>query len=632
MRIMLVFFLFTIGLSAEDYEFKKPPKKDFEVKTLKDADISVLKKELQSKIAKGMFPTRAWLTGNQPSVQIELEMPKIKYGALLQMNYEPLSVTAGGKDVMVKKKLNEFFTRIDTTKVGSKHIRCEINKGIKADALQKAVINFKTKIPTSFYYIKLTGDKIAQGNITQGGKTVTISSVRNNGVSIRYTGEKATILGFDKDGAPLKSAGWSSSNNFKNQGFHEQPHTVVILIVESSKEESIQASCDLNKGQELKLPKEPTDNVRTRANPFSTQKYQSFPKEELDKLKPKLFEEKFYKGIQIDHSVANPHGNITWTAYAFGKDNKQVPLNRIWTNLGKPIKANIDRKHWDNIAVIFGKVKIKTSTKLQTIVFKKGGEKEQKLATGDSVLVSFNKNHIVRTRIRKGQLSAVAYDKDGIPLKKEFGGFGTNERYWGIPVRYEITVLIEEVEKEIPFELTKGEYDKAKFAAFKKTIKEEAEIAKLLMKAYKSRKSYHNYMGSMAEAFYFTWSKTAEPKIEVPVELLQSDPKGAKALGYTVKPYKGYHFTIALGTSDKGKDTPYRKNTRTSRAYFKGQEKQITMSRDYISYIAYPVDKTKPTFIATWSNVYKMNLDGKILKYVPKNTYNTKWVEVPLGR
>jgi hypothetical protein len=110
-------------------------------------------------------------------------------------------------------------------------------------------------------------------------------------------------------------------------------------------------------------------------------------------------------------------------------------------------------------------------------------------------------------------------------------------------------------------------------------------------------------------------------------DIAHSDPSGKSRFGYKLKPYKGYYFSYLAGIEERGIKTDYQRQSKSKTLNWQKGSFKIRSFYQRPDVVANPADKSQPTFILVWDDVYMKYLNGQKLEYMPKNIYNSEWVK-----
>ena len=192
----------------------------------------------------------------------------------------------------------------------------------------------------------------------------------------------------------------------------------------------------------------------------------------------------------------------------------------------------------------------------------------------------------------------------------------------------ELDVVSKKIKKTIHFDIKQRPVQEESYVKFQVDIENQGAVVKTL-KAIASarRKNRTGYGDDVAGLYYVYDRKKKKPMKLIDKKIAHSDPLGQKRFGYTLKPYKGYYFTVLSGTESNGVQKEYLKHSKKKLfACHQGTFKTIP----YIQppdIVAIPADKSQPTFFLQWDQVYMKQLNGSSLKYLPQDYYSQGWVE-----
>ncbi len=197
-----------------------------------------------------------------------------------------------------------------------------------------------------------------------------------------------------------------------------------------------------------------------------------------------------------------------------------------------------------------------------------------------------------------------------------------------MPTRFVIDVATAKIHKTIDFEVRQRTVDETRYSKFKQDIANHRDIVRTLKQiASARRKDRTKYGDDIAGLFYLYGRKQKKPMALIDKKVADSDPAGQKRFGYTLKPYKGYYFTVLSGVESGGTQNAYvRLPKQRSYRWKKGSFKTAPFLQPP-DLAAIPKDGTQPTFFMQFDQVFMKQLNGDTLTYLPEDYYSTGWVE-----
>ena len=137
--------------------------------------------------------------------------------------------------------------------------------------------------------------------------------------------------------------------------------------------------------------------------------------------------------------------------------------------------------------------------------------------------------------------------------------------FWGVPTRFVIDVATAKINKTIDFDVRQRTVDETRYSKFKQDIANHRDIVKTLKQIARARrKDRTKYGDDIAGLFYLYGRKQKKPMALIDKKVAHSDPAGQKRFGYSVKPYKGYFFTVLSGVESNGVKNGYKRRSRKS--------------------------------------------------------------------
>ena len=267
-------------------------------------------------------------------------------------------------------------------------------------------------------------------------------------------------------------------------------------------------------------------------------------------------------------------GNAQWQVNFFGRD-KSVLLKGSSSSSNGDYVYSMKKGELAQANRAFGKVKLSFDTDIKRLeVIKKSDGKELKIEAkpGVSLNVVFNKNQINYTLPRDGdlkELNIAAFDKSGNKLKSESAGGA--KAYWGIPVKFMVTIALTKIEKSIDFDLEERPVNEVAFLGYQAQLEKQKDIYTILKDVHNKCRRYIGSYGESLAALHFLRKKESakEPMSLILQEIAHSDPLGQQRFGYKLKPYKGYLFSLTKGKMSNG----------VKKQYARGDEREFFLGK-----------------------------------------------------
>jgi hypothetical protein len=304
----------------------------------------------------------------------------------------------------------------------------------------------------------------------------------------------------------------------------------------------------------------------------------------------------------------------------------------MWSS--KSVSFSLDKGALKKADAAFGLVQLKLAADIKRLTFvksAKGNSLEKVLPSGQKITVTFNKNQIVCSTDKIPVIQFMAYDATGRRLKHDSYSEGSNREwlayFWGEPTKLVMDLSSRMLEKTIPFDYQKRPVDQAAYRKVKEDVEVQREIVTTLKNIGRKRNNHFFTYGDDLAGFYYLYNRKQKPMKLINQLVAHSDPAGTERFAYSLKSYKGYYFTVLIGTESNGVKEKYRRLAK---------KKTYTWDKGTIStlplvqppdIVAIPEDKTQPTFFLQWNQVYMKQLNGENLKYLPRDYYNSGWVE-----
>jgi len=610
---------FHIGVPAGDYKAYSCSAGQF--KKLKIA----IKKSLQ----KSIFPTDFYMGGSTPSYNLEMDAPRFPNALLCSAEYSLKTVAdSSGKNVLSTKKSGFSSNKISMESSGYNQISLPLVANTDRKKLSQATLDITVKYPLEFSVFKVkTG---SSESLKKNGQEIQIKNFKDKQLTVQTKGVallKAFAFSKGKR-VSQESSFWSTSMGSYQWTYKSPPDTIVLVCTSKVEEVKTSLTVSLNGGSKLKLPRTPTAKVPTRYQSSSRQNYQLATAADLESwkvewAKPTGLIASF--GLEIPLKKSPLHGTASWETHLYAKNPvKYDGYSSMGNSIAYPFNKELD----EQILGAYGVVKVSMTSDMQTLTFEKksdGAKVVEKMKDGREVSVTFDKNQIKYDNgLMMKIISKKIVDKSGGELKEYFG-ISDGKAYWGIPQKVSLQLSLKKVERNVDFKLLREEAEADKFDSFVKKIEDKRLIVKALMSLHKNCETRLRSYADDIAAFHYL----AEKEKLVPLEIANSDPKGAERFSYKVKPWRGYNFTVLKGMLNKGKKEDLKRRKKS--VEFEFDEKKITTNlawqRPVIA--AIPQDKSQPTFILYWGQVYENTLP-EALEYSPSQLYNSKWQQLKI--
>jgi len=595
-------------------------------KLLARVDAAKIKDKIPAAVRSSLFPGHYWRMGNNPRMTLEFDPIDLPNAALAELNYEILSIGIAGEKSVLRTENNPVKQAMGS------FISLPVVKGIGGEDLGKVRIRFNMALPVKLQTFKFKSNA-AKGSMKKEGRlSVKLNQLEKDVASVTFRGGKSCHLyAFDKTGqalAGLESMGSSTSKFSRFQGIID---TLEVVVVTEALEEAFEVEMDLNDGKEIQLPAKPNDSVpvrHDRSDPFTDAKIKQ---QDLQNVAVKWEPDKTLSLIMPKSPI---YGDAQWEAHFFDTGK---PVLHAWEPMQMRQKFVLYfRKPLTKIPdAVVGKVRLKLSAGIHRMTFSKKATSSRtvkRLPSGQQVVVSFDKNQVTYSAGQKKILQMVAYDTGGKRLKRgkyfHTSKSGQVRRFWGQPTTVVLNIATQEIVKTIDFDLQNGPTDRAAYNAYKQKIDHQRIIFNALKAIeHARRKSYSGY-GETLAGLYYIFHKKKQPLMLINQAIAHSDPTGKPRYGYKLKPYKGYHFSYLAGTEQNGIKSDYQRRAQEKIfSWQKGSFKAMPYHQRP-DIIARPVDRSQPTFVLLWDEVYLKYLKDPQLKYIPQNIHTSDWVKI----
>jgi hypothetical protein len=597
-----------------------------------------LEKRLTEDILNSLFRGSFFDHGDKPRMTMTLDPLDVPNVSLTEMTYKITSVTGpDGASVMRPddRDTEKWGPRkIHLSHNNETHIEFPVQKGTKAEQLEKGVLHIDVTAPSSLAIVEFTKDE-AGTKKQAGGASVKLTSVGAHSASITFKGGKsAEILAYDATGGCLDWSSGMGSGSSKTRSFDGTVERIKVVVTEAVATFGMDLACDLGRGEKEELPEAPTDDVRTRYDRNSVSRYADYSTEDLDSLEVE-WKEAGEQGRQDQLLVSLPHstfsGAYKWEAQFLGPKG-MVLLDGDRQRSGDKLSYTMKKGSLATVNAAVGALNIKVDTAIQTLIFTKeteGAALEQVLPSGKKITVTFNENAVAISDNDSKVLGSRGYAQNGRMLKANWRSGSDGKTYWGIPTRFELDVADDQIEKTIPFTIVERPVTDDALVAFKQKAAQLATaVRELKSLAQDTRRiSSYEYDESVA-SFYYLYDRRGNPRETklISEALAHSDPVGAARYGYTVTPHHGYHFMRLKGTIGKDGKKQDNQHNDSERTYkWDGGEFQFKPLSRAAAFVAIPVDKSMPTLCNSWSEIYVRNRNGEKTEYLEESLYGTEW-------
>jgi hypothetical protein len=410
-----------------------------------------------------------------------------------------------------------------------------------------------------------------------------------------------------------------------------------VVVVEERLEHPFEVVVDLNRGRELALSHKPEDPRRRRYDHRPMQTFASYSEKELTGLNVEWSEAggmMWTDSLRVRLPRGPFSGDIRWEVHFFG-ESEPIYLQGNAFHSPAGFSYGLSNGDLQKAHAAFGKVQMELTSVIHRVTFDKQADGKSILKTlpaGKPIKVTFNQNEITLDAGRSDVIQLMAFDARGLKLKKDgYTGIRGNSKkmyFWGLPFQFVIDVATESINKTINFDVRKRTVDEARYTKFKQDIANHRVIVNTLRQiAGARRKDRTQYGDDLAGLFYLYSSKKKKPMALLGQKVAHSDPAGQERFGYTLRPYKGYYFSVLSGIESGGTKNDYMRmaKQRTYR-WEKGSIKTAPFLQKP-DLVAIPADKSQPTFFMQFDQVFMKQLNGDKLAYLPEDYYSTGWVE-----
>jgi hypothetical protein len=606
---------------------------------LSAVNIDTFKKTIAAAVQQNLFPGNYWDFGDEPRMTLDFDTLAIPNASLAHLKYEVARVVSTDGADIKRLEENTFQPILNPGSASPGVIEITVKKGTPAEKLGTAIIQFNIAVPVRLKILEFVSGIDAPGTVKQSdGVAVKLRRMEKDVAKVSYRGgASAQLLAFDKTGRLLASRESMNASSAAATRFQGEIYRLQVVVVVEILEHTFEVAADLNRGKELVLSHKPEDPARRRYDHRPMQTFVNYTEEELSDLNVEWREAggmMWTDSLSVTLPRGPFSGDIRWEAHFFGE---REPIYLSGSSFHSPagFSYGLSNGELKNANAAFGRVQMELASAIERITFDKqadGKTSVQQLPSGHTIKIAFNQNEIKLDAGKLDIIQSVAFDGEGLQLRKDgYTGIKGNQQtmyFWGLPTRFVIDVATAKINKTIDFDVRQRTVDEKRYTQYKQDVANHREIVKTLKQIAKARrKARTQYGDDLAGLFYLYDRKKKKPLALVNQKVAHSDPVGQKRFGYTLKPYKGYYFTVLSGIESGGTQNDYmrlpkqrtytwKKGSFTSAPFLKPPD-----------LVAIPTDKTQPTFFMQFDQILMKTLNGDKLTYLPEDYYSAGWVE-----
>ncbi len=580
-----------------------------------------------------IFPGWANDQGEEPSMQLELDTLALPNGRLSEGRYEVVSVTTTqGKDAMrVEEKLAQPQS-LQLSHPGTSYLKIPLRQGTDKSHLKSVRIQFSLNVPAHVDVVEFSVHDAAGTKKNAGKQTVKVKRIERDVADVAYRAHAAAqLFAFDKAGRPLESRESIRGGGSAAARFSGVIDKLWVAVPSKTEKLVVAVDVDLNGGQALRLPDNPSDRVPVRYDATPVESYVSLDESELHNLSVDIeatpgFADRERLLIQLPRACQGV--KVDWELYWFAKDRPTTLSGYTYSQNGQ--LAWSAHEGLGNATAVSGWAKVVVPTDFTMFEFskKRNGSWQTKHVGPKAVKFRIDRNQIT---YKTGDLALMAvdvFDATGRHLRTEYGSQGdgaTSQRVWGQPDRVELVVSGKTIERVIKVDIARDGTDPAAFAAFKQQIPQYHRAFAALMQVQQAvRKGPHGY--DEIAGLHYLHGRTRKPLRLIPIELAHACPQGAERFGYQPQPFSGYYFARLPADGQNNSQAGQVKKFRWAEGEF-----EVKASGNQ-AIAAIPKDVNYPTFIFRWGTAYMKFLGDKRLQAVPSQPGQDGWSEVSLVR
>ena len=606
---------------------------------LKDAiDQKKLKTMIAAKLKQSILPGRFMARGDNPHMILNFDPIDVPNTVMSELTYEVKSIiSADGKNVLRKQK-RHFSNKIYPGRSSPGYVSLPIQKDVPPEALKTAVIRFRMTIPSELKVLEFNSGDVDGYELKSDKISARLIRLDKDIAKVAFRGGKsAKLIAFDNTGKALAPAESMSSDSAVSTRFHGFIKILRAAVANKILEHAFEVEIDLNEGKAITLPKTPVIPERVRYDYRPVADYPNYTNQDFRNLKVRWTENE-ESSYTDNFTLKLPKGLISgkadWEIHFFGND-KPINLQGNSFQGFNSVSYHMEKGVLSSANSVFGRILLELDTDFNRLRFVNKSDRRtltRVLPPDKKILLTFDKNEVTIDPGHAKIVQWAAYDSLGKRIRPDH--FSDNKkgtrklRFWGVPAAIDLDVATSTLTKIINFEIKKRPFDMTAYKAFKQEIENQREIVTLLKKIDRARRNDPSYYGDDLAGLYYLFDHLKnEPVKLVDIQVAHSDPAGQARFGYTVKPYKGYYFTVLSGTEIEGTPTPYPR--RAEKAIFKWEKGNITTTSFLRrpDLVAIPENPSRPTFLIQWGPVFMKKLDGEKINFLPENFHSRGWTE-----
>ena len=600
-----------------------------------------IKAQLVAKVKDAIFPAGYMKQRGKPSVTLEIDPPDIPNARLSQFSYEIVSVkTKDGQDVKGEPTQSGHSRRkpgalMSLGRGYTDRITVPVKDDVKREDLGTAQVLLKVRSPKLLKPLVFNAGDPKGKALSEGKDRFRLHTLENDVIVLRTSASgKPQVFALDETGKFLDRSASSTGGGKIAAKYKGKIEKVWVFPNVETEEVTATFEADLNGGQRLELPKEPSTDVRVRYAQKSfrpAETYQPFDEAVLDQVRV-VWDEKFRGRLLVKLPPGGANAAINFQCNWMGKDGP-LPLGGNVSSHGREyFWLARGGKGLSEVVGVMGVAQLTLSTEFGILEFgKKEGWQPRKLSGGGEARVKIQLNQVSR-QIPEGTvaLEMKAFAANGRELRPS-GWAGVSDRkeesrlFWGAVERVRLVVSQKKIEKAFPFEILKDPAAQTAFEAFKKRVAAEQEVEAELKAVTKVMRTWPRPTFEHFAGLYYVFNDKGEPQKKIPQEMAQANKAGAERFQYEPKPYKGYTFRMLDEYVQWGKQQKFGSFRR--KAKWAGGEGEID-SRQLTAFLISPVDPTCPTYvISQHGQLFKKYLQGQSVEVLP-DLWKDKWQQI----
>lgn len=575
-------------------------------------DAARVEKELRD----GLFFNYQWSSSVEYVID-SLALPNVD---LLEGTLTNVSVIATNGEEIISSKQKARFRYDDKKRSGS--IKLPFTKG---EEPEKASFTLELSVPVQVekYTLSLESPLMEKGDAGYCLTAISNSviSLRSKELSLR----DAKIYVRDAAGDYLSRSGASWSDSNYRADYKGRPATVELVLPVKTESLSLDFKDQpAGEGAKLNMPSNPTNSVVTRYSLEAPEKFCDPDMAAFAAGSTTYVTNSGWKKNECVLKFPKPEevkvANAGVRTYLAGVDQFASPGQSGYSYSSGMFSWTLENTNaLKSASAIFGEVTAEFWSGTGSYTVDNLSTNPVPLIAGQELPTVSVEHNVVWVSLKNETeiLGIQAFDATGRQLKKDNRTSWKNSMqgyfFWGKPVRVTVDYAAEKVSAVVPFQVEIKAGGLTDIASMKTQVEDFEERLQIMSEV--SKKSLSTY-GALLAANYYACNNKKEPIAKISLEVAQSDPVGASVFGYELKPYKGYYFKKVPTDDELKRETPVEK--------YEWSDGSFEAKRCSGVVLAIPVDKTAPTLLSRWNDLYVNYGDFSTLESINTSSQEMK--------